>query len=165
MIDLRPALFPEEATSVRTLLREYADGLGVDLGFQKFAEELAGLPGAYAPPRGRLILASREARVLGCIALRPIDALTCEMKRLYVKPEARGTRLGRRLVERLCEEARAAGYARLCLDTLPTMSAAWSLYRSLGFEPIAPYASNPIEGIRYLGLDLSIQRPPERAPR
>jgi len=158
MIEIRPARFPHERGLVGALFREYADSLGIDLAFQGFDEELATLPGVYDEPRGRLLLATRDAAVLGCIALRPVDQRTGEMKRLYVRPAARGAHLGRRLVERICEEARSAGYARICLDTLPTMDTAQALYRSLGFEPVAPYVFNPIAGVAYLGLDLSIDR-------
>jgi ribosomal protein S18 acetylase RimI-like enzyme len=154
MIEIRPADLPREADEVRALMREYADGLGVDLCFQDFESELADLPGKYAPPRGRLLIARRDDALLGCIALRPIDDRDCEMKRLYVRPQARGERLGRRLAERIVAEARAAGYGRICLDTLPTMASAQALYAALGFEPIAPYVFNPVPGTRYLALAL-----------
>jgi GNAT superfamily N-acetyltransferase len=157
MIDIRPAELPNDLAQVRALFREYADGVGVDLCFQGFEAELAELPGKYAPPTGRLLLAGRGAEVLGVVALRRIDAGTCEMKRLYVRPEARGEQLGRRLAERVCSEARAAGYSRICLDTLPTMIAAQQLYRTLGFSPIEAYVFNPIPGALYLGLDLTGQ--------
>jgi ribosomal protein S18 acetylase RimI-like enzyme len=154
IIDLRPADFPRDVETVRDLFREYADSLGVDLEFQDFAAEVAALPGKYAPPAGRLLLAWRGKEALGCIGLRPLDLNTCEMKRLYVRPEARGEQLGRRLVERLCAEAREAGYTRICLDTLPAMGTAQALYRSLGFQAIEPYVFNPIPGTQFLALDL-----------
>lgn len=154
MIDIRPAGFPHDADAVRALFREYADSLGIDLGFQGFEAELAALPGKYAPPGGRLLLAWRDDEAVGCAALRPIDAQTCEMKRLYVRPAARGERLGRRLAERICEEARQAGYARIRLDTLPSMAPAQQLYRALGFRPIEPYVYNPVAGARFMELDL-----------
>jgi GNAT superfamily N-acetyltransferase len=154
MIDIRPARVHGDLPVVRQLFHEYASALGIDLGFQGFDAELATLPGKYAPPRGRLVLAWHGGRAVGCVALRPIDGAACEMKRLYVQPQARGRQLGRRLAERICCEAREAGYRRICLDTLPTMTAATSLYASLGFQPVAPYVFNPVEGALFLGLDL-----------
>lgn len=153
-IDIQSAEWPRDLGEVRHLFREYAESLGVDLAFQGFEEEVAALPGKYAPPGGRIVLAWRGKQALGCIALRPIDAKVCEMKRLYVRPEARGEQLGRRLAERICQEAREAGYARICLDTLPTMATAQGLYRSLGFEAIDAYVFNPIAGTQFLGLAL-----------
>ena len=152
--EIHPAQLPADLPRIRELFREYADGLGIDLCFQGFEEELATLPGKYAPPRGRLLLAWEGARAVGCVALRPLDGDRCEMKRLYVQPAARGGQLGRRLAQRICEEAHAAGYRRICLDTLPSMSAAQRVYATLGFEPIEPYVFNPIDGARFLGLDL-----------
>ncbi len=153
-IAIRPADVPRDLDVVRALFREYADGLGVDLAFQGFDAEVAGLPGKYAPPAGRLLLAWRGDEPLGCIALRPLRGRDCEMKRLYVRPAARGASLGRRLAERICAEARAAGYARICLDTLPSMAAAQALYRALGFVEIAPYVFNPVAGTKFMALDL-----------
>lgn len=154
MTDIRPAELPRDLDVVRELFREYAGGLGIDLAFQGFERELAELPGKYRTPAGRLLLAWNGARAVGCIALRPLAAGACEMKRLYVRPEARGEQLGRRLVERLCREAREAGYARICLDTLPTMASAQALYESMGFVPIEPYVFNPIPGTKFLALEL-----------
>jgi GNAT superfamily N-acetyltransferase len=158
MIAIEPARFPSDLLLVQTLFREYAESLGFDLGFQDFEAELAGLPGKYAPPHGRLLIARRGAQALGCAALRPLSVEACEMKRLYVRPSARGEQLGRRLAERICEEARAAGYRRICLDTLPSMAAAVRLYTSMGFRPIAPYVFNPLPGAMFLGRDLSDTR-------
>jgi GNAT superfamily N-acetyltransferase len=154
MTDIRPAEIPRDLDVVRALFREYASGLGVDLAFQDFEEELNTLPGKYAQPAGRLLLAWSGERPLACIALRPVDTWTCEMKRLYVRPEARGAQLGRHLAGRLIQEARAAGYSRICLDTLPTMVSAHSLYQSLGFTPIEPYVFNPVPGTKFFALDL-----------
>jgi ribosomal protein S18 acetylase RimI-like enzyme len=154
MTDIRPAKLPHDLDAVSALFREYADGLGIDLGFQDFTAELAALPGKYAAPAGRLLLAWQGTQAVGCVALRPLDGKACEIKRLYVRPIARREQLGRRLVERVCQEAHAAGYARICLDTLPSMAAAQALYRSLGFYPIAPYVFNPIEGAQFLARDL-----------
>lgn len=154
MTEIRPAEFPRELPLVRELFREYADGLGIDLCFQGFEEELASLPGKYAPPGGRLLLSFSDGHATGCVALRPVEGGACEMKRLYVRPSARGQQLGRRLALRICVEARAAGYRRICLDTLPQMGEAVRLYSSLGFRPIEPYVFNPIDGAIFLGLDL-----------
>lgn len=158
-IEIRPAASPRDLELVRGLFREYADGLGIDLCFQDFDAELAGLPGKYSAPAGRLLLAWRRdadggETAVGCVALRAVDAATCEMKRLYLRPGLRGAQLGRRLAERIIAEARAAGYARICLDTLPSMSAAIGLYTALGFKSIEPYVYNPIPGALFLGLDL-----------
>jgi putative acetyltransferase len=135
---------------IRALLREYAAWLEVDLCFQNFEQELAGLPGEYAPPRGRLLIAEGA----GCIALRAIDDETCEMKRLYVRPEHRGSGLGRGLILAIIEEARAIGYRRIRLDTMPKMGGAQSLYGSLGFRDIAAYRYNPEPGARFLELEI-----------
>jgi GNAT superfamily N-acetyltransferase len=154
MIEIRPAEVPNDLDAVRNLFREYAASLSVGLCFQNFEAELANLPGKYDPPRGRLLLAWRGSDVAGCVALRPLAEDTCEMKRLYVQPHVRGERLGRRLVDRICNEAREIGYSRICLDTLPTMTAAIQLYTDLGFKPIEPYVSNPVPGAIFLALDL-----------
>jgi ribosomal protein S18 acetylase RimI-like enzyme len=154
MLDIRPAQLPGDLPLVRTLFREYQQAIGIDLCFQDFDAELATLPGKYAPPQGRLLLAWDNAEAVGCVALRPLAEGACEMKRLYVRRGGRGRHLGRLLAERICAEARAAGYRRICLDTLPSMTAAVALYASLGFEPIAPYVFNPIEGAIFLGRDL-----------
>jgi ribosomal protein S18 acetylase RimI-like enzyme len=154
MIDIRDADPRRDIPLVRTLFREYQQGLGIDLCFQDFETELATLPGKYAPPQGRLLLAWDGADAVGCVALRPLAGGDCEMKRLYVRPVARGRRLGRRLAQRICDEARAAGYRRICLDTLPSMTAAVALYTALGFAPIEPYVFNPIDGAIFLGREL-----------
>jgi ribosomal protein S18 acetylase RimI-like enzyme len=140
---------------VRTLFREYARDIGIDLEFQGFEAELAALPGKYREPAGRLMIAWGGSDALGCVALRPLSERDCEMKRLYVRPATRGSALGRALAERICEEARAAGYARICLDTLASMTPALKLYASLGFHDIAPYVFNPLPGARYLARDLA----------
>ncbi len=154
MIDIRPAELPRDLPVVQRLFREYQQGLGIDLCFQDFENELATLPGRYAPPGGRLLLAWDGAEAVGCVALRPTAGDACEMKRLYVTPGVRGRQLGRHLAERICDEARAAGYRRICLDTLPSMTAAVRLYTALGFAPIEPYVFNPVDGAIFLGREL-----------
>ena len=132
------------------MLREYVTWVGLDLGFQEIDAELDGLPGDYAPPRGALLVAVEDERYLAMIALRPIDSTIAEMKRLYVRPEARGRGLARRLVARLCEEARRLNYTELRLDTLPMMGEAQALYETYGFVDIEPYYETPIAGTRFM---------------
>lgn len=155
-IAIRRAEAPEDLADARRLFRAYVDGLGVDLSFQGVADEIAGLPGAYAPPAGALLLARDEGgAALGCVAVRPLgqDGV-CEMKRLYVVPEARGMFLGRALVEAIVAFARAAGHRRMVLDTLAGMDDARKLYAAMGFAPSAPHYDNPLPGTAYLALDL-----------
>ena len=153
-MEIREAARAEDIAIARELLREYERALGVDLCFQGFAQELANLPGEYAPPRGTLLLARDGDAVAGCIALRPVDHRDCEMKRLYVRDQFRAAGLGRRLVERVIATAQAIGYRRMVLDTLPSMVSAQRLYESFGFTDITAYRHNPIQGTRYLGLVL-----------
>jgi len=148
----------DEIEIVRRFLREYQQRLGVDLSFQNFAAELDSLPGSYAPPSGRLLLAWHEKTPVGCIALQRIDSSRAEMKRLYVPPNARGLGVGRKLVEQLLSEAQAIGYSEVVLDTLPTMTQAQRLYQRFGFRDIEPYRPNPIAGTRYLGKALSVRQ-------
>jgi GNAT superfamily N-acetyltransferase len=136
---------PEDLRTVQDLLREYADSLEVDLSFQHFESELADPLGFY-----EMVLLANG----GCVALRRIDEASCEMKRLYVRPSARGSGLGRRLAEAIIAEARARGYKRMLLDTLPTMSSARTLYESLGFQETEPYRFNPVPGTSFLELEL-----------
>jgi len=141
---------------IRALLREYADLLGVDLCFQNFDEELAGLPGRYSPPRGALLIAMSGEDSAGCIALRQFrdEPEICEMKRLFVRPSFRGTGLGRRLALAIIDEARRRSYKRMRLDTLPQQVEAHKLYESLGFYDIEPYSDFPIAGSKFLELVL-----------
>ena len=149
---------PAELHAVREIFREYADGLGVDLCFQEFEQELAGLPGDYAAPRGALLVANVDGELAGCCALRPLDTAdypnAAEMKRLYVRKAFRGLGLGRQLAELILDAARQAGYSSVLLDTLDDMEAARALYEELGFEEIPPYYHNPIPGAHYLKADL-----------
>jgi putative acetyltransferase len=154
MLVITEAINPESLTLVRRLFEEYARSLDTDLGFQDFSGELAGLPGSYAPPQGRLLLALDGQVPAGCVALRQLDGEICEMKRLYVRPQYRGTGLGRLLAERVIAEAKLAGYRQMRLDTLPSMAAARVLYQQLGFREIPPYRHNPIVGTAFLELML-----------
>jgi ribosomal protein S18 acetylase RimI-like enzyme len=156
---------PERLQIARGLFEEYAAALEVDLGFQHFDEELAGLPGEYRRPTGGLMLGLDGAEPVGCVAFRALEPGIAEMKRLYVRPAARGGGWGRRLAERAVSEARDAGYQRMRLDTLPAMRSAQELYLALGFVEIAPYRHNPVPGARFLELDLrQALRPPLCAP-
>ena len=154
MLRVEPAVSLEDVAEARVLFQEYADSLGIDLCFQGFEQELAALPGDYAPPAGRLLLARVEGGIAGCVALRAIEPGVCEMKRLYARPGFRGQGVGRALAHAVIAAGRAAGYARMRLDTLPSMTEAIALYRALGFRPIAPYRHNPVPGAMYLELDL-----------
>jgi putative acetyltransferase len=158
-IELRRAETATELAQTARLFREYAASLDVDLCFQNFDAELASLPGDYAAPSGRLLLALVGGELAGCAALRARAdagyANACEMKRLYVRPAFRRYGLGRALAGALLDEARRAGYAAMLLDTLDPMEAARQLYASLGFEEIAPYYFNPIAGVHYLKADLT----------
>ena len=138
---------PGDLADVAALFRAYAAALHIDLGVQGFEQELAELPGAYAPPHGALLLArGEEGAALGCVAIRRLDGLACEMKRLYVCPEARGTGLGRALVAAVLAEAPRLSYRQIKLDTLPQLGEAIALYRNFGFQPIPPYGDHPYEG-------------------
>jgi putative acetyltransferase len=149
------AASPAEMTAVRELFLEYAESLGFSLCFQNFDKELSDLPGDYAPPDGRLLLAEYEGQLAGCVALHKLEPGICEMKRLYLRPQFRGKRLGSALADRVTGEARAIGHQRMRLDTVePVMKDAVAMYRRLGFRDIAPYRANPIAGAMYMELEL-----------
>jgi ribosomal protein S18 acetylase RimI-like enzyme len=149
---------PDEIDALRGLFCEYAQSLDVDLCFQGFETELANLPGEYAAPRGSVLMALVKGELAGCCALRPLDAVdypnACEMKRLYVRPRFRRAGLGHLLAEAILDRARLIDYACVLLDTLDQMESARALYQDLGFEEVAPYYHNPIEGAHYLKVDL-----------
>lgn len=157
-IELTVPQGPDALAQTREIFREYASTLAVDLQFQDFESELAGLPGEYAEPRGTVLLAQVEGEVAGCCALRPLDTVdypnAAEMKRLYVRKAFRGFGLGRQLAEAVLDAARRNGYHCVLLDTLDDMEAARSLYGDLGFEEIPPYYHSPIAGTHYLKVDL-----------
>jgi len=167
--ELGTPVHPQEIEITRGLIREYANGLGVDLCFQDIDRELAALPGEYAAPRGALFLARIEGKPAGCVALRPLDSAdypnAAEMKRLYVRDRYRGSGLGRELAEAVLDAAREAGYSCVLLDTLDDMEAARGLYEDLGFHEIPPYYHNPIPGSHYLKCDLDVGLTPRALAR
>ena len=152
---IRPPAGPEDLELVRALFREYQAELQLSPCFEGFDQELAGLPGAYAPPAGRILLAWDDDRPAGCVALKKVDAATSEMKRLFIRPAFRRGGWGRRLTEALLEEARRIGYRSVRLDTLPAMAAARSLYTELGFHAIPPYRDVGVPGAIFLAKELS----------
>lgn len=151
---IRHALFPADLPAVTAIFREYVQSPTADLGFQDYEQEFAQLPGKYAEPDGCILLAVVDGGVAGCAALRRVDGRSCELKRVYVRPAARGMDLGRQLVQQMLEVARQAGYARMCLDVLPEFVAAQRLYESLGFVPAEPVSFNPVPGTEFLALAL-----------
>lgn len=154
-LSLVQAESPVQIAQARELFLEYGQSLGFSLCFQSFDQELAGLPGDYALPDGRLLLAEFEGRLAGCVALHRLEPKVGEMKRLYLRPQFRGKRIGLRMAETIIAEARAIGYQRMRLDTVePVMKDAVAMYRWLGFKEIAPYRSNPIAGAMYMELAL-----------
>ena len=155
VFDFQRAESPDQIAAIRELFLEYAQSLGFSLCFQSFDQELAALPGDYAPPDGRLVLATKNGQPAGCVALHKLAPGICEMKRLYVRTQFRGMGLGRELAEKIIGEARQLGYKKLRLDTVePVMKTAVAMYRQLGFCEIAPYRQNPIEGALYMELEL-----------
>jgi len=162
-VDVRflSATSPGDIETARALFREYEASIGVDLCFQNFEAELADLPGAYAPPTGALLLARCEGKTAGCVALRRLEEGVCEMKRLYLRPAFHRRGIGRALAEAAIGEARRIGYGRMRLDTLPSMTSAIPLYRSLGFYDIPPYTVNPVKGALFLELALEPATAPD----
>jgi ribosomal protein S18 acetylase RimI-like enzyme len=154
MLKISQVKTDKDIKTVKRLFVEYADSLGFDLCFQNFDKELANLPGDYVPPSGCLLLAKYNGKATGCIALRKLTDNISEMKRLYVEPEMRGLKIGRKLVEAVIAEARRIGYAHIRADTLPSMETARALYASLGFKEIKPYCYNPTEGAIFIELKL-----------
>ena len=148
------AVTPQQIAQSRTLFEEYATWLGIDLSFQGLAAELAGLPGVYVPPRGRLLLALADDDTAGCVALRPLDQSICEMKRLFVRSRFRGQGIGKLLAERVIAEARASGYRTMRLDTLPSMQAAIRLYEGIGFTRRSAYYVTPLRDTVFMELQL-----------
>jgi len=152
---LAPVSSSRDLDTIRELFQEYADGLGIDLAYQGFDQELAQLPGRYAPPAGDLLIAWDNGAALGCVGLRPLDLSgACELKRLYVRPTARGAGLGLALARCIVGRATAKGYRQIMLDTLPSMTPAIAVYRALGFEPTPPYSDATIPGILYFAKQL-----------
>src|SRR4051812_16134674 len=156
LIEIKVAETEADVSVARELISEFARWLAVDLSFQDFEHELEALPGKYSPPRGRLFIAYAGSEPVGCVALRPLADDICEMKRLYVRPSFQGTGLGKKLAEKIIEEARRMGYRAMRLDTIaPKMQAAVKLYRALGFKEIEPYTVNPISGVIFMELNLA----------
>lgn len=154
-LEIIAAVSPQQLESVRDLFKEYAQSLGFSLCFQGFDQELTGLPGMYAPPEGRLLLGIVDSEPAGCVGLHKLESRTCEMKRLYVRPQFRGSGVGRRLADSIITEARAIGYKKMRLDTIAgRMDRAIGLYRQLGFTEIDPYRLNPISGALYMELEV-----------
>lgn len=159
MISIIQAETSEQIAQARALFEEYGASLGFSLCFQSFDKELAGLPGDYAPPSGRLLLAYVDGQPAGCVALHRHDGDAAEMKRLFVRPGFRGHQLGRQLLDRLISEAKGIGYTSIRLDTVPSvMGKAVELYRAYGFNEIAAYRPNPMEGALYMELQLTKPR-------
>lgn len=154
-ITILPVTTDAEIKTARELFVEYGQSLGFSLCFQSFDQEYASLPGKYAPPRGRLLLAEVDGQPAGCVALRPLETGVCEMKRLYVRPEFRGLHLGRLLAETVINEAKLVGYQAMRLDTVEDkMQSAVALYRTLGFREISPYTVNPEASVIFMELEL-----------
>ncbi|MEW6411589.1 MAG: GNAT family N-acetyltransferase [Candidatus Zixiibacteriota bacterium] len=155
MVEIIQATTKEHLAAVYELFREYIESLGFDLSFQNIEEEIANLPGEYAPPEGRLYLALCDGQPAGCVGLRQLSSVICEMKRMWVRPQFRGKKIGHTLAEKVVEDARAIGYRKMVLDTIDTMAEAMAIYRSLGFKSVQPYYYNPIDGATFFEKDLT----------
>jgi ribosomal protein S18 acetylase RimI-like enzyme len=155
MAAISAARFPEDLHDVVAIFREYVASPSADLAFQDFETEFANLPGKYALPEGSVVLARSHGAVVGCAALRKVNTTTCELKRVYVRPVARGGSIGRRLVEHMIQQASAIGYTTMCLDVLPEFVAAQRLYESLGFVSAEPVSYNPVPGTKFLALSMA----------
>jgi len=154
MTIIRPAAFPDDTFSVLSIWREFVANSPVNLDYQGNDDEFANLPGKYAPPEGCVLLADRDSTIEGCVSFRKVSIEICEMKRLYVRPYARGSHLGRHLVDRLITEARMVGYREMRLDVMEKSLAARKLYKAFGFVAAEPVSFNPIPGASFLGLHL-----------
>lgn len=154
MITIKAAHAEPRRSQIRLLFREYIAALGFHLDFQDVEREMAELPGRYAPPDGRILIAEMDGEAAGCVAMKRLGVGICEMKRFYVRPAYRGLGIGLLLAEAVIAEARAAGYEQMRLDTVPSMQSAIRIYESLGFKDTEPYVFNPVEGVRYLALRL-----------
>jgi putative acetyltransferase len=154
VIELVEANTSEQVEIARDIFLRYARSLDFDLSFQGFSAELAGLPGDYGPPTGCLLLALEGSEAEGCVALRKIGDGVCEIKRLFVNSHQRGKGIGRLLTNAVIQEAKRLGYRWMRLDTVPSMTSAIGLYRSLGFEEIPPYCHNPVPGAKFFELQL-----------
>ncbi len=152
MLTISAAHQEPELSDIRVLFREYAESLGFHLCFQDFDREMAELPGNYAPPPGRILIAKWSGAVAGCVAMKQLGDGICEMKRFYVRPDFRGKGIGEALAKAIIAAGRDAGYARMRLDTVPSMQSAIRIYEALGFRDTDPYVFNPIPGVRYLEL-------------
>jgi ribosomal protein S18 acetylase RimI-like enzyme len=155
IVEIREVHTNEELEQAQTLLKEYSKSLDFELGFQGFEQEISHLPGDYSPPNGILLLAVSEGHSVGCVGLRKLEGRTCEMKRLYVRPQYRGLKTGRALAKAVIERARRIGYVRMRLDTTRSMQKARALYTSLGFREVGAYRYNPIEGAVFMELILT----------
>lgn len=154
MVTIFPAHTEPHLDTIRVLFQEYVAALGFHLSFQDVEREMSELPARYGPPEGRLLMAMLDGQVAGCVAMKRLGDGVCEMKRFYVRPAFRGHGIGLQLAQAIIAEARAAGYREMRLDTAPSMQSAIRIYEALGFKDTAPYVFNPVEGVRYLALQL-----------